>query len=345
MKTNKSVQELYRPVLSETIPTEFNEAKDWWDEQIYRCKNGWIAPDGKPLNGYLYFYLNFTRIYILVPDSNDATFKHISPLYRDNDDDILTLLWEDRYKQKVQSAKNFSEMKGIGSAWSQLMIGLGVYFLTFEHNKNLAYAYPNNDVIDTERKWFIDCWESLHPYLRTYNGNALTGFTTVSGDFEIGFETNPGFHRHNTCRFDVVDPDGPFCIYKGERLNVIFICEAGLWLDSSLINFITENESSIRLGKDQFGRWILGGTLNSRLNKSRCFLEIFKNTESFNSTSHFTPATKVRYGFIDYHTGKSNHEEALKHIMNIRNSKKSDPVAYDQELIENPLTWQEAFLM
>lgn len=43
--------------------TDYNK---YWEQETYRCKNGYIAPDGEGITGYNYFYLNYSPIFKLV---------------------------------------------------------------------------------------------------------------------------------------------------------------------------------------------------------------------------------------------------------------------------------------
>ena len=43
-------------------PRGTTDYKKFWDQETERCKNGYVAPDGDPITGYHYFYLNYSPI-------------------------------------------------------------------------------------------------------------------------------------------------------------------------------------------------------------------------------------------------------------------------------------------
>lgn len=43
-------------------PKGTKEYKDYWEEELNRCRHGYVAPDGDYISGYFYFYLNYCLI-------------------------------------------------------------------------------------------------------------------------------------------------------------------------------------------------------------------------------------------------------------------------------------------
>lgn len=347
-----SVQDLYRPVLKERVPDIPNKNPDdpdykWWKEQIKRCENGWIAPNGHYLNGYLYFYLNFCKVPILPPGG--SRLEPHPPLYRDNDEDILNQIWANTGRLlpngKWYNAKNHIEAKPRGIAWSTFtLLGVGMWTFVFKNDKRIGCAYPNDDIIEGERQWFKDTWHALHPMFKRWKGQDYIPIHDSEKLFSVGYKTGTRKHAQNFCHFDVVGQEIKAGTYKGKRLNLMIAAEAGLWVGQSLRNYYTENEPALKLGTTQWGMLLIGGTSNAVINKSTTYKEMFESPESFNATRHFTPKTRVLFGHIDYKTGKSNEVTALAEIRALRESKLGDPNAYLQETVENPLNWKEAFL-
>lgn len=357
-----SVQVLYRPVVAlhesdKVPPIPKKDPEDpnfkWWAEQIKRCQHGWVAPDGHYLNGFLYFYLNFCKIPLRKEGS--TTFDYDYPFYRDNDEDILNQIWANRYimlpNGKRKMAKSHVEAKPRGIAWTTFtLLGVGMYYFVFKNDLIMGCAYPNDEVVNTERDWFKNTWLNLHPIFKRQKCKEdkkvrdLIMLNDSKDMFSIGYMNGRIRIPVNQCLFDVIGQETKAGVYKGKRLNLAIAAEAGLWTGDALKNYITENEPSIRLGDEQWGMFLIGGTSNAIINKSTAYREIFENPGAYNATRHFTPKSKVLFGHIDYFTGRSKVAEALEQIKKSRESKTGDQDAYNQELIENPLHWEEAFL-
>ena len=349
-----SVQVLYRPVLQlKTLPDAppldpNHEDFIWWQEQINRCQFGWIAPDYHYINGYLYFYLNFVKIHSM--DPNTKIWKWSSPLYRDNDEDIFNILWANTARRlpngDVSNARNLIGAKPRGIGWTLLTLqGVGLYNFVFKPENPVGCAYPNEDTQTKERMAFQTSWDKLHPIFKRHKGVELIPLNNSNDEFVVGekIKGEKIVKRHAICRFDVVASDSAG-VYKGDRMSLMIAVEAGLWKGNSLKNYVSENEPSVKLGTNQWGMIIIGGTSNAIINKSSAYKEMYYNPKPYNAVTHFTPGTKVLSGFIDYHTGKSDEEGALKLVLSRREGKIEDPDAYQQELVENPITPAEAFI-
>ncbi|MGG7664073.1 hypothetical protein [Dyadobacter sp. BHUBP1] len=348
----ESVQQLYRPVLYERVPEIPKLNADdtdyqWWKRQLHRCLYGWIAPNGHYLNGYLYFYLNFCIIPLR--KEGEERFDWEPPMYRDNDEEILDIIWANTYRRlpngKSYNARNHIEAKPRGIAWTTFtLLGVALWTFIFRNDLQIGCAYPNEEAIDTEREWFRTAWQSLHPMFKRWNGKDLVVLENNRSAFSVGYSQGKIKRIVNKCRFDIIGQETKAGVYKGKRMNLMIAVEAGLWVGDSLKNYLTENEPSAKLGDDQWGMFLVGGTSNAIINKSTAYRDMFVGHLAYNATRHFTPKTKVLRGCIDYTTGKSDQEGALIKILAHRQSKVADPAAYQQEVIENPLTWEEAFL-
>ena len=346
-----SVQVLYRPVLQEEVPPVSpvgTEGYKWWVEQIRRCVHGWIAPDGRFINGYIYFYLNFCQINLL--DRDTGRFDWMSPLYRDNDAEIMDIIWYNtpRFNPDgtYQNGRNHIEGKPRGIAWTTFtLLGVGLYTFVFLPDKPIGCAYPDDKQNKKEREWFQTAWSKLHPMFKRHKGVELEIINNNLTEFVVGekFKGSKELRPHNTCRFDVIGSDSAG-VYKGDRMRLMIAVEAGKWKKNSLQNYISENEPSAKLGDIQWGMFLIGGTSNMIVNTSTAYRELFFSHKSWNATQHFTPATKVLQGFFDPFTGKSDTEGARKQKLADRLAKQDNAKGYHQEIIENPLTPQEAFI-
>lgn len=351
--SNVSVQVLYRPVRQmikiPDIPNDDvnSDGYKWWMEQIKRCLKGWIAPDGVYLNGFLYFYLNFVTIPIDEEGSGQMDWK--SPLYRDNDHEIMDILWNNKSdilpNGKIKNARNHVEGKGRGIAWSTFLhLGVALWFFVFRNDKGIGGAYPTDKSKETARSWFIESWYLLHPMFKRWKGKELIPIANSKERFSIGYSRGSTKKEVVGYQFDVIGIETKAGVYKSTRLNMMIADEAGLFSGNTLKNYFTENEPVIKLGSEQWGMCVIGGTSNAIINKSTAYKEIWINHASFNMTRHFTAKTKVLRGFIDYFTGKSMVTDAYDFLMKGRVAKAGDIDAYQGEVMENPLVWEEAFM-
>lgn len=346
-----SVQELYRPVRFEEVPEGLpilgSKAHLWWAEQIKRCKHGWIAPDGKFINGYHYFFINFVTARIW--DTATKKFVWKSPLWRDNDADVLDMIWYNRPTEgpdgELFNARNHIEAKARGIAWTTYtLLGVKLYTFVFHNDLPVGSAYPDEENVAEEKEWFIRAWELLHPVFRSWEGKTLEVLQSNEEEFVVGWKLTGKTNRVvNKARFDVIGTENAG-VYKGDRMRLMIAVEAGKWKKNSLNNYISENEPSATLGTVQWGMFLVGGTSNAIINGSTAYRDLYFKHKSWNATAHFSSKTKVLFGHFDEFTGKSNEVTALKHIRAIRDSKLDNPILAQQDIIENPLNVKEAFI-
>lgn len=346
-----SVQELYRPVLSEYVKDDLpilgSKEHSWWQEQIKRCLHGWIAPDGRYINGYHYFYINFVTLPIW--DRDEKRFKMDRPKWRDNDSDVLNILWGNRMIKTPdggqRNARNHIEGKPRGIGWTYYTLcAVKLYFFIFKPDRPVGSAYPDDQNVDEERNMFQKAWDLLHPVFKTWKGIKLEVLNNNTEEFVVGEKIKGDkLNRvHNVARFDVIGTESAG-VYKGARMYLMIAVEAGKWKKNSLKNYISENEPSARLGDTQWGSFIIGGTSNAIINPSSAYKDLFYGHKKWNATQHFSPGTKVLQGFFNEFTGKSDEKGAYAQKMRDRKAKEGDNNLYNQEVIENPLTPEEAF--
>ncbi|RYC70662.1 hypothetical protein [Spirosoma sordidisoli] len=353
---HESVQILYRPVLQQRIPdapkTRGDKSWAWWKEQLTRIKKGWTEPvTGKYICGYHYWYLNFVKI----PRQDNQT-KEITgwdaPFYRDNDDEIMSMMWRNRYRDLAGgasiNAKNsvFAKPRTIGYTQMEFL-GVDSYHFIFMAGREryIGRGYPTEKPKLAERGWFKTLYtEHIHPFFKTWNGRALEVVVENQDDFAVGYFTGrSSYIVHNWIQYRLVPNEASAGVFKSMRLTKLTAVEAGLWTGDSLDNFYVENKDCLEGGDLKWGMMVIGGTSNAVINKSSNYKTIFFNPEAYKAKSHFTPKTKALLGFIDERTGRSRVDDALAHIMALRKQSEGSGEKYAKELVENPLTPQEAF--
>nr|WP_293840449.1 hypothetical protein [uncultured Arsenicibacter sp.] len=352
----ESVQDMYRPVLKERIPgcpkQRGDKAWQWWTEQIRRIKYGWFAPDGHFLCGYHYWYLNFVKI----PRQDNRTKKidgWDAPEYRDNDDEILSILWQNRYRElpngKTINARNHIQAKPRTIGWTQMeFLGVDSYHFIFTPGRSrfIGRGYPDDENIAAERSWFKMLYlEHIPEFLKTWKGEALEIVIDNDEEFAVGWKKGKTIIRHNAVLYKIISDDTHAGVFKGIRCQKITAVEAGKWKGNRLKNFWVENKDCLEGGDLKWGPFVIGGTSNQIINKSTDYKDMYFNPTSIGigTTTHFTPKTKGMLGFVDLHTGRSEVERAYAYIMSRRKAASTDPELYQKELVENPLTPQEAF--
>lgn len=91
------------------------EYYDYWDEQERRCLEGWVTPNGIPLTGYHYFYLNFFRIdrstTKIIRGRKIKQRDYLQPRFYDGDWEFFWLVDIARYGI---SKKDYQHLKDIG---------------------------------------------------------------------------------------------------------------------------------------------------------------------------------------------------------------------------------------
>lgn len=348
-----SVQELYRPVLNERIPESPQQRGDkswrWWTEQLKRIKYGWTAPNGHYLCGFHYWYLNFVKIPRQDKDTNTITGWD-APYYRDNDDEIFSQLWRNRYinlpNGSHKNAVNHVEAKARTIGWTQIeFLGVDMYLFIFQAGREryIGRGYPDEDNLPAERNWFRKLYEQLPAFLKTWGGKNLEVLYNNDDQFTVGWKVDGRPVVHNSLWYVNVSDEKKAGRFKGQRLTKITAVEAGKWVGDSLDNFYVENKDCLEGGDTKWGMMVIGGTSNAIINKSTNYKRMFFDPASINATTHFTPKTKALLGYIDLHTGRSKVEEAYQFVMMLRRQVEGNAALYQKMIIENPLTPLEAF--
>ena len=348
----ESVQITYRPVsllnhLPDPPARKGDKSWQFWGEQIKRCRFGWKAPNGHYLTGYQYFYLNFMKIPI--QDKDRAIADWAEPYFRDNDEIIFSQLWRNTSRKlssgKTTSARNHVEAKCRSIGWTQIsLLGVAMWTFVFRPDRAIGLGYSDDEVIDIERLWFQESWARLPVLLRTWKGQILEPLYNNKDTFTVGYKDpkNPKITKpHNSVQFTIISDKAG--VFKGQRLNLIIAIEAGKWTGDSLKNFYSENLDCLEMGDYKWGMFLIGGTSNVIVNKSSNYKEIYFRSESFNATRHFTAKTMVLLGYWNLETGVSDQARALAFIMGQRKEREGDSQAYQQYIIENPLTEAECF--
>lgn len=342
-----NLQELYRPVLSlieiPEIPqqdtmslSEYISCKQWWDEQLRRCLQGWIAPNGVYINPKLYFYLNFVKIPVL--DHNGNVLEKTNPLYLKNDNDTIDKIHFGE-ANKYKNADDFIIAKARRKHWTfNTHCCILLWDFIFDHNSNCGIGYPDEDYMDMGRLYFLEAYDSVHPYFKCeklYPNNAN----------EIGYASirfGGKAVAHNIMYFYPIGKrPGKF---RGKALKRLLIDEAGVYLN--LLDCVNAGADCVRLGAKKFGQILIGGTSDMITNKSTDYKDIYQKSSEYGFKKIFIPAYEMMEGYIDYETGLSDTESALNDLLKRRENKRNSGSLkfYESEIQENPITEDECFI-
>ena len=328
----------YAPIIHEGVPDLNPESvayREFWDEQIERCKNGYKPNGMDAISGKHYYYLNFYKI---LGNSGEKGGRKslIAPWYRDMDREYFNL-----FETCKDEGKGMIVIKARDKGFSYMNSGMLAQEYTF---------YPHNEVgiaaglQVTADSFFQKVKKGLYNQTNIFRHSILKDADEViragyrkknrDGKWEIG-----GFQSVIHCR-TMSNPE----VFKGERLSVMVFEEAGEFKE--LLNAYMSSKACFMDGDIQFGVPVIGGTGGDIETSSKDFMDMYYNAEAFNLIPMFIPATQCYHGFFDLKTGISDEKGAKKKLMAERDQlKKSDnQKGFNLHIQNYPLTVEEAFL-
>ena len=328
----------YSPIIHEGVPDLNPESvayREFWDEQITRCKDGYKPKGMDAISGKHYYYLNFYKI---LGNSGEKGGRKslIAPWYRDMDREYFNL-----FETCKDEGKGMIVIKARDKGFSYMNSGMLAQEYTF---------YPHNEVgiaaglQVTADSFFQKVKKGLYNQTNIFRHSILKDADEViragyrkknrDGKWEIG-----GFQSVIHCR-TMSNPE----VFKGERLSVMVFEEAGEFKE--LLNAYMSSKACFMDGDIQFGVPVIGGTGGDIETSSKDFMDMYYNAEAFNLIPMFIPATQCYHGFFDLKTGISDEKGAKKKLMAERDQlKKSDnQKGFNLHIQNYPLTVEEAFL-
>tara|TARA_R100000655_G_scaffold107569_2_gene158170 strand:+ start:845 stop:2644 length:1800 start_codon:yes stop_codon:yes gene_type:complete len=328
----------YQPIIYEGVPDINQESiayREFWDEQIDRCKNGYKPRGMDAISGKHYYYLNFYKI---LGNSGEKGGRKtlIAPWYRDMDKEYFDL-----FETCKDEEKGMIVIKARDKGFSYMNSGILAQEFTF---------YPFNEVgiaaglQVTADSFFGKVKNGLfnqepifrHSIIKDADALLKSGYKKKDreGKWNVG-----GFQSSIHCR-TMSNPE----VFKGERLSVMVFEEAGEFKE--LLNAYMSSKACFMDGDIQYGVPIIGGTGGDIESSSKDFMDMYYNAEAFNLISMFIPATKCYHGFFNLENGVSDingaEEKLLKERQQLKSSKNQK--GYNLHIQNYPLTVQEAFL-
>ncbi len=354
----RSVQVKYRPVLQAPIPdlpnparADYDECRDWWEEQYRRCTEGWTI-DGVFINPIYYFYLNFVKVFV-VDELNEGKEHWINPYFRDGDKEYFDAVWFNRsyvHKGKLMSAKNLIVAKGRRKGWTTSeLFGITMWHFLFKQGRNISRAYAVDDVSKKERALFTKCYAEIHPFWKVNEDDEdidilVDNEGTLSQCTYTLNEKGSKIKKSvvNSIFFWTVSPTATGV--RGDYLGLVVVVEAGT--HKYLSSLYAAAEEALTLGVWKIGPMLIGGTSDAINNLTTDYGDMFWSPEVFKASRIFTPAWKCFLGCFDYFNGKSKRIEALDFILKERQAFKDggNYKEYRKKLQEHPISPEEAFI-
>jgi len=337
--------------------------EDFWDEQTFRCLNGYIVNEGTPdefyITGFHYFYLNFFPIFRAVqkelPDGTIEEKREFAlPRFYDGDWEWFMLVEDARIAKKNLVCLK-ARRKGYSYKAASML--LRNYFLKRGSRNYVIVSKEDYLVKDGifNKAWpamaFVDentAWSQ--PRLIDKELQKTSGYKEkVKGTFiEKGMQSTI---------IGVTIGDDPHKV-RGKAGDLVFFEEAG-----SFKHMLTSWEilqPSMRQGNMFLGSMIAFGTGGEEGGGFDALEELFYRPEAYNvfsvpnkwddgmadmQSGYFVPDYINLDGFMD-ENGNSLIKEAIEFRNGTRENKKkaSGQRTYDQHVAEHPFTPQEAIL-
>ena len=212
----------YQPLIYEGIPDLNPESvmyREYWDEQVRRCKEGFKPKGMDMITGKHYYYLNFYKILGSDGVKGNSRKTLIAPWYRDMDKAYFDLF--DTCKQEE---KGMIVIKARDKGFSYMNSGILAQEYTF-------YPYNHVGVAAGLQVTATSFFDKVKAGLNNQHSNfrhstfkegeevMKSGYKVKGRDGKWGVD---GFQSVIHCR-TMSNPE----VYKGERLSVMVFEEAG----------------------------------------------------------------------------------------------------------------------
>jgi len=317
--------------------------REWWLEQIRRCREGFEC-NGVRVTGEYYYFLNFYKI-DLVDRGGNQVFSY--PYFSYVDKEVFDLL-----KECEVSGRNLMLITARGMGKSYIASAIISYCYTFFKG---SYSVVSASIDKHADKLFLKVKEGLnglplalhHNRIKDGNDMIISGMKYKD---EFGNERIKGYQS----KIEKIVFNNSAGKVRGGRPKWVIFEEVGSWTGSaSLKECYGATESSLSRGGIRTGTSFLigtGGEMDS--GGSRDARDMFYNPEGFNLMSFeykgsrvglFIPAFKK---FTGYYEGDGvNDDVGAKVFLERRREEKLrySLESYEREIQEYPFTPEEAF--
>jgi len=328
--------------------------KEFWDEQIRRCKHGFTNSAGITITGVHYFYLNFTQIEMKNPDTGRKSMGF--PRFIDIDYEYFHILDHARTIKKgiilVKPRRTGFSYKNAAACTHEYIFFkdsraiIGAFRKDLSEN-TMKMVLNNVNFLDSNTVWVRPRNPDTREWIRARHQKSIDGVTVW-----VGF---------NSEVLTLTFKDNPFASV-GKSASIFLFEEGGTFENIKASYGITE--PCWKDGEDMIGLPIIFGTGGDMEGGTAEFAEMYYDPKRFNLLEFpntwdngkeeqvcgwFIPATRGRFGtykgqqLID-DDGNSNEELALESILELRERSRSNAASLRNIITQYPLTPQEAFL-
>ncbi len=348
-------------------PNPKSEYAKFWREEVRRWREGLVRPsDGEWIPGYLYFYWNYSPIWLVEEDENSKNkkrqkAKRIRTFPMPWLGDYLFFHYVDQARQRAQHGK-LLKMRGCGWSFKAATIspcnmhtmpgsGMANFHLASEKTFLIGDKGVFGKVVDN-----LD-WIAVNtPLPRMRMTNSLRSMEIQYGEVDIN-GNRKGLLSSVTGISLKDNPEkargirGPFIQYE----------EDGLFPDLETAWGV--NREAVESGSSSFGFMMAGGTGGTEGASFEGSRKLFyhpdgyniygvqnvydKNVQNGNLCGFFWGAYMNRHRCYDPETGEPDVIKALIEIIENRHkiaSNTADPAALTQARAEKPITPQEAIM-
>ncbi len=272
------------------IPRGTVAYKKFWDEERARCLNGYKTPLGS-ISGYFYFYLNYTRIQVVIPtpDENGKIVENDDGSIRGERIEDFPRFWDsdkqyfDYLEEAEKKGKHSTVLKcrGRGYSWKSGSMLCRNYFL-IPNSKSYAIASDKGFLLGRDgilsKAWEIMSFIDLNTPFAKRRHVADTGMhKRASYKVNInGIETEKGYKSEILGITLNNDPQKA----RGIRGKLIIWEEAGKFPNLSTAWNISR--SSMEQGNTVFGLMCAQGTGGTNTGDFEGLSELFNNPKGYN---------------------------------------------------------------
>lgn len=349
-------------------PNPRSEYANFWREELRRWKEGLVRPsDGEWIPGYLYFYWNYSKIWLVEEDKNINQNKRRQKAERKKDfpkpwlGDYLFFHYVDQARQESQHGK-LLKMRGCGWSFKAAVISpCNMYIYPGSGNVNFHLASEKTFLLGDKGMFGkvidnLDFIADHTPLPRIRLTNSLR-----SMEVQLGYVDKFGNRKGLLSSVNAISlKDNPEKA-RGIRGPFIQYEEDGLFPDLETAWGV--NREAVESGSSSFGFMMAGGTGGTEGASFEGSKKLFynpdayniysiqnvydKNVQSSNKCGFFWGAYINRHRCYDIETGEPDVIKALIEIIENRHKiarNASDPNALTQARAEKPITPQEAIM-
>jgi hypothetical protein len=280
--------------------------KEFWDEQIDRCLNGYIT-GGMDIPGRYYYFLNFQLL--------NGVKGQMYPMFVDLDYEIYKLQEYVKKNNKTGMIMPKARRKGL-SEFGQTTLGYGLRFTKaykgaiaaglekyqkelkrkFENAQSNMYSAFKLNVLENNEKTYRTGYEIKDP---------LVGFVEDGFGGHLSFET----------MYDKAEK------LEGEYFHDVIFEESGQF---PLLGETFESiKPALMFGSEMIGTFYIYGTGGNILSSSKGFKEFWDNAENFGLEKFWIPGTRKHYPFFgNNYTNKAVDEDTGEEYDPIPNLRK-----------------------